>query len=224
MLHPSTHLSIQESCMRNIREDLRHYYKLLTGYFHSERSPHTSLLLSLKELMEVTSAQFSFVSLGDATVLAGCLCFVFLIVAELLYLVWGRQLDYGKGKLLHLLDKAVHYTCVSSSCESLFSCSTLKAAPEHLRSYGDRLRLCKVLSGFRVRTITISRAIAYMSSGESMQWLFKKIFAAMEFSITMMRETVFISNQFMTDAYICNICRFIYFGYLFPRTCTLNTK
>ncbi|XP_075875889.1 interleukin-12 subunit alpha [Nelusetta ayraudi] len=84
----------QESCLRNIREDLRHYYKLLTGYFHPESSLHT-LLLSLRELMET--------------------------------------------------------------------------APAHLRSYGDRLRLCKVLSGFRVRTITINRAIAYMSSGEHMQ-------------------------------------------------------
>lgn len=94
-------------------------------------------------------------------------CFVYL--AELLYVVRGRQLDLSKGKLLYLLDEAVYYTCVRSFCKSWFSSSAFKAAPERLRSYGDRLRLCKVLSGFQVRTVTINRAIAYMSSGEHMQ-------------------------------------------------------
>lgn len=133
----------------------------------------------------------------------GRYCFSYALLfflTELLYMVWGRQLDIREGKLLNLFE-VVHYTCVCFSCKSLLSCSTLKAAPEHLRSYGDRLRLCKVLSGFRVRTITINRAIAYMSSGEHMQWLLTKIFIAMKFSITVMRETVFINNhQFMTDA------------------------
>lgn len=206
------HLSIQESCLRNIKEDLRHYYRVLTRYFHPERSPYTSLLLSLKELMEVTKAtptllgspvklQHSFVChfMGSNCFSYAYVFFCFL--TELLYVVRGRGLAFREGKLLNWFE-VVYYTCACFFCKSLSSCSPLQAAPEPLRSYGDRLRFCKVLSGFRVRTITINRAIAYMSSGEHMQWLWTKIFIAMRFSITMMRETVFIYNrQFMTDAW-----------------------
>lgn len=239
MFHLSTHPSTQETCLRSIREDLRHYYKLLTGYFHPERSPHTLLLLSLKELMEVTNAtttpldstvklQPSFcLSFYEKLLYQLCLrflcCFCF-FVTELLHVVRGRQLDFPEGKVLNFFE-VVHCTCVCFFCKSLLSCSTLKAAPQHLRSYGDRLRLCKMLSGFRVRTITINRAIAYMSSGEHMQWLSTKIFIAMKFSITMMRETVFINNhQFMTDAWYIQT---IYFCYLLPFTLSRfsrNTK
>lgn len=70
--HLSTwYLSIQESCLRNIREDLRHYYKFLAGQFSPESSLRTSLLLSLKELMEViyatSKAPNMFLMLGWAT-------------------------------------------------------------------------------------------------------------------------------------------------------------
>ncbi|GAA6228275.1 uncharacterized protein LOC108883223 [Lates japonicus] len=43
-------------------------------------------------------------------------------------------------------------------------------APEHTAAdrstYDERLTLCKVLKGFQVRAITISRVIGYMNSGE----------------------------------------------------------
>lgn len=44
-----------------------------------------------------------------------------------------------------------------------------KVATDRPRSYNERLRLCKVLRGFQLRTVTINRAIAYMSSGEHIQ-------------------------------------------------------
>lgn len=44
-----------------------------------------------------------------------------------------------------------------------------KAAADRPRSYDERLRLCKVLRGFQIRTVTINRAIAYISSGEHTQ-------------------------------------------------------
>ncbi|KAM6919969.1 interleukin-12 subunit alpha [Lycodopsis pacificus] len=41
-----------------------------------------------------------------------------------------------------------------------------EAAPERDSTYEERLSLCKVLKGFRVRSITINRAMSYMNSGE----------------------------------------------------------
>ncbi|KAK9539192.1 hypothetical protein VZT92_004315 [Zoarces viviparus] len=40
------------------------------------------------------------------------------------------------------------------------------AAAERESTYEERLSLCKVLKGFRVRSITINRAMSYMNSGE----------------------------------------------------------
>ncbi|XP_029929911.1 uncharacterized protein LOC115374900 [Myripristis murdjan] len=41
-----------------------------------------------------------------------------------------------------------------------------QVTPDRERTYDERLNLCKVLKGFQVRTITINRAIGYISSGE----------------------------------------------------------
>lgn len=41
-----------------------------------------------------------------------------------------------------------------------------KPAANRQSTYAERLRMCKVLRGFHVRTITINRAISYMNSGE----------------------------------------------------------
>uniref|UniRef100_A0A667X1B3 Uncharacterized LOC115374900 n=1 Tax=Myripristis murdjan TaxID=586833 RepID=A0A667X1B3_9TELE len=49
----------------------------------------------------------------------------------------------------------------------LFSLRELmEVTPDRERTYDERLNLCKVLKGFQVRTITINRAIGYISSGE----------------------------------------------------------
>ncbi|XP_069574450.1 interleukin-12 subunit alpha isoform X1 [Brachyistius frenatus] len=40
-----------------------------------------------------------------------------------------------------------------------------EAAADRASTYDERLRLCKVLKGFQVRSITINRAISYMNSG-----------------------------------------------------------
>uniref|UniRef100_A0A3P9KXI3 Interleukin-12 subunit alpha n=1 Tax=Oryzias latipes TaxID=8090 RepID=A0A3P9KXI3_ORYLA len=53
--------------------------------------------------------------------------------------------------------------------ENCFVKSNLKpneAPVNHASTYSERLNLCKTLRGFQVRTITVSRAISYMSSGE----------------------------------------------------------
>ncbi|XP_034744325.1 interleukin-12 subunit alpha-like [Etheostoma cragini] len=42
----------------------------------------------------------------------------------------------------------------------------LEAAADRLSTYDERLRLCKVLKGFQLRSITINRGIAYMASGD----------------------------------------------------------
>ncbi|XP_040000344.1 interleukin-12 subunit alpha-like [Xiphias gladius] len=44
--------------------------------------------------------------------------------------------------------------------------ASAQAAADRLSTYDERLRLCKVLKGFHVRTITINRVIGYMNSGE----------------------------------------------------------
>ncbi|XP_026229447.1 interleukin-12 subunit alpha [Anabas testudineus] len=44
--------------------------------------------------------------------------------------------------------------------------ASVKAAIDRPSSYDERLNLCKVLKGFQVRTITINRAIGYISSGQ----------------------------------------------------------
>ncbi|XP_075954377.1 interleukin-12 subunit alpha-like [Anarhichas minor] len=44
--------------------------------------------------------------------------------------------------------------------------ASMEAAAERESTYEERLSLCKVLKGFRVRSITINRAISYMNSGD----------------------------------------------------------
>uniref|UniRef100_A0A8C7Y7V4 Interleukin-12 subunit alpha n=1 Tax=Oryzias sinensis TaxID=183150 RepID=A0A8C7Y7V4_9TELE len=46
------------------------------------------------------------------------------------------------------------------------SLPTNETPVNHASTYSERLNLCKTLRGFQVRTITVSRAISYMSSGE----------------------------------------------------------
>ncbi|KAF7652972.1 hypothetical protein LDENG_00088800 [Lucifuga dentata] len=41
-----------------------------------------------------------------------------------------------------------------------------EVSAEHPNTYDERLKLCKVLKGFQVSTITINRVIGYISSGE----------------------------------------------------------
>ncbi|XP_068197079.1 interleukin-12 subunit alpha [Antennarius striatus] len=93
----------QESCLKNITEDLRHYYRFLAA--QPDPDSLRSVLSTLRELMEK--------------------CFTLSLPTDL------------------SMDKA--------SAD---------------RTYNDRLRLCKVLKGFQVRTITINRVLAYMNSGE----------------------------------------------------------
>lgn len=44
----------QKSCLKNIREDLHHYYRFLSAQPDPERLLHTTVLSSLQELMQVT--------------------------------------------------------------------------------------------------------------------------------------------------------------------------
>ncbi|XP_078121050.1 interleukin-12 subunit alpha-like [Sander vitreus] len=44
--------------------------------------------------------------------------------------------------------------------------ASAEAAADRLSTYDERLRLCKVLKGFQLRSITINRGIEYMNSGE----------------------------------------------------------
>lgn len=44
-----------------------------------------------------------------------------------------------------------------------------KLAGNHQNSYDGRLKLCKVLRGFQVRTITINRALQYLKAGVDAQ-------------------------------------------------------
>lgn len=45
-----------------------------------------------------------------------------------------------------------------------------KVSVNHQSSYNERLKLCKVLKGFQVRSVTINRAVQYMNAGEDTQW------------------------------------------------------
>ncbi|XP_039671658.1 interleukin-12 subunit alpha-like [Perca fluviatilis] len=95
----------QNSCLKNIGEDLHHYYTFLAA----QPDPDSLLaptVLSLRELMEE--------------------CFD-----------WSLPTDLASAE----------------------------AAADRLSTYDERLRLCKVLKGFQVRSITINRGIAYMNSG-----------------------------------------------------------
>ncbi|XP_068427583.1 interleukin-12 subunit alpha [Clinocottus analis] len=94
----------QESCLFNIGEDLRHYYKFLVA------QPEADSRLLLSGLTEIMKN-----------------CFPRSLTAEL---------------------------------------ASREAAAERPSSYDERLSLCKVLKGFQVRSITMSRAIAYMSAGD----------------------------------------------------------
>lgn len=44
-----------------------------------------------------------------------------------------------------------------------------KVAVNHQSSYDERLKLCKVLRGFQVRSVTINRAVQFMNDGEDTQ-------------------------------------------------------
>lgn len=44
-----------------------------------------------------------------------------------------------------------------------------QVAVTHPSSYAERLKLCKVLRGFQVRSITINRAVKYMNAGDDAQ-------------------------------------------------------
>lgn len=43
----------QKSCLKNIREDLHHYYRLLSAQPDADRLLQTTVLSSLQELMQV---------------------------------------------------------------------------------------------------------------------------------------------------------------------------
>ncbi|XP_028448865.1 interleukin-12 subunit alpha [Perca flavescens] len=94
----------QISCMRNISEDLHHYYTFLAAQPDPD-SLLTPTVLSLRELMEK--------------------CF---------------------------------------ECSLPTDLASAEAAADRLSTYDERLRLCKVLKGFQLRSITINRGIAYMNS------------------------------------------------------------
>uniref|UniRef100_A0A4W6E0A5 Interleukin-12 subunit alpha n=1 Tax=Lates calcarifer TaxID=8187 RepID=A0A4W6E0A5_LATCA len=95
----------QTSCLTNIGEDLRHYYKLLAK--HPDRLLGQTVLFSLRQFMEVTN--------------------------------FTHPLSWLSLMLQTAADRS---------------------------TYDERLTLCKVLKGFQVRAITISRVIGYMNSGE----------------------------------------------------------
>ncbi|XP_072220174.1 interleukin-12 subunit alpha [Leuresthes tenuis] len=95
----------EESCVTNIGKDLSHYYKFLTNQPDPEKLLGSTVLLSLRELMEN--------------------CFTGSLPTDL---------------------------------------ALKEADEEHANTYTKRLKLCKVLKGFHVRTITINRAINYINS------------------------------------------------------------
>uniref|UniRef100_A0A8C7YAD9 Interleukin-12 subunit alpha n=1 Tax=Oryzias sinensis TaxID=183150 RepID=A0A8C7YAD9_9TELE len=64
----------------------------------------------------------------------------------------------------HSLRKLMEVSLYPIS-RSLFSIISFTPV-NHASTYSERLNLCKTLRGFQVRTITVSRAISYMSSGE----------------------------------------------------------
>uniref|UniRef100_A0A3B5KR56 Interleukin-12 subunit alpha n=1 Tax=Xiphophorus couchianus TaxID=32473 RepID=A0A3B5KR56_9TELE len=101
----------RETCMSDIGKDLSHYYKVLSALPDSDGTLGSSVLLPLKELMEVCQSLSPV--LNDA--------FVFL------------QASVGHSSA---------------------------------NGFNQRQRLCKIMKGFQVRTITINRAIGYMSLGE----------------------------------------------------------
>uniref|UniRef100_A0A665TII7 Zmp:0000001127 n=1 Tax=Echeneis naucrates TaxID=173247 RepID=A0A665TII7_ECHNA len=92
---------MEESCLTNIEEDLRQYYKFLATH------PEPTLLIELRQFMED--------------------CFPWSLFSEL---------------------------------------PSAQAAAVRDSTFNERQRLCKVLKGFHVRTITINRAFAYINSFE----------------------------------------------------------
>uniref|UniRef100_A0A8D0APL6 Interleukin-12 subunit alpha-like n=1 Tax=Sander lucioperca TaxID=283035 RepID=A0A8D0APL6_SANLU len=62
---------------------------------------------------------------------------------------------------LRELMEVTHFT----QHRQLFS-TIEQAAADRLSTYDERLKLCKVLKGFQLRSITINRGIGYMKSGE----------------------------------------------------------
>ncbi|XP_018531667.1 uncharacterized protein LOC108883223 [Lates calcarifer] len=113
----------QTSCLTNIGEDLRHYYKLLAK--HPDRLLGQTVLFSLRQFMEKCFPEF----LPN--------------------------------------DLASEHTSYCITVISPLSWLSLMLQTAADRStYDERLTLCKVLKGFQVRAITISRVIGYMNSGE----------------------------------------------------------
>uniref|UniRef100_A0A3Q0S2G1 Zmp:0000001127 n=1 Tax=Amphilophus citrinellus TaxID=61819 RepID=A0A3Q0S2G1_AMPCI len=82
----------------------------------------------------------------------------------------GKDLNYYYKFLTAQPGPTVLFSLqkLMENCFSSFLPSDVElreAAAELESSFDQRLRLCKVLKGFQVRAITISRVIAYMSSG-----------------------------------------------------------
>ncbi|XP_069367909.1 interleukin-12 subunit alpha [Paralichthys olivaceus] len=63
-----------------------------------------------------------------------------------------------------VLLKSLMENCVQRSLST--DLASNQASEDGLSSFDERLRLCKVMKGFQVRTITINRVFGYMNSGE----------------------------------------------------------
>lgn len=97
----------------------------------------------------------------------------------MLYMVSTNRCGLGGGKRSLFMIQFVLFLYIyiysnfklleeQSNCNKSFIIPLLffKAAADRPSTFDERLRLCKVLKGFQVRTITINRVIAYMNSGD----------------------------------------------------------
>lgn len=153
----------QESCLKNIGGDLRHYYRFLSTQPDPNSLLHT-VVSSLQELMQVIYLPIYIF-----------LCFnswrcktSHLFSTGMFHMGrWGGRRE-GKWRFIFIRTNCRYSeeSCFQTKIISLF----LKVAVNHQSSYDERMKLCKVLKGFQVRSITINRAMQYMNSGEDAQW------------------------------------------------------
>lgn len=157
----------QELCLKSIREDLQHYYKFLSAQPDPDNLIQTTVLSSLRELMQVVYCSIYTYFLFF---LNSWICknnYLFSSAMLHIRLWWGGR----EGKRCFIV------TCANSKYiqkNRVYKLNPppliLKVSVNHQSNYAKRLKLCKVLRGFHVRSITINRAVNYMNSGEDAQW------------------------------------------------------
>lgn len=76
-------------------------------------------------------------------------------------------MEEEKVTVVFLLLAQIFRTTDLQNCPP--SCPSPQVAVTHPSSYAERLKLCKVLRGFQVRSITINRAVKYMNAGDDAQ-------------------------------------------------------